>query len=68
MKKFLGTILLLSFIIVGCVGCGAKHVCDDCEKTFTGTAYYDGFDRNTTMCPECATKHFAPFPIRNWAK
>lgn len=68
MKKILGIILVLVFVISVFVGCGDKYTCDTCGKKFSGTAYYDGNDYNTTLCKDCAVKYFAPLPINNWAK
>lgn len=68
MKRLLGIVLLITIIIVACVGCASKNVCDNCGKTFTGNGYYDAYDHNTTWCADCATDYYAPFPINNWAK
>ncbi|NPV89421.1 MAG: hypothetical protein HPY50_01440 [Firmicutes bacterium] len=67
-RKAIIILLLISIAAMVCVGCAAAHVCDKCGKTFSGTAYYDAFDYDTTWCAKCATKYYAPFPINNWAK
>ena len=61
--------LVLALItVLSLTACGKSWVCDWCEKKFSGTAYYDGSNLNSTLCKECAVSYFAPFSIEGYKK
>ena len=65
-------IIAIMIMLVVCIGlltaCGKSWVCDWCKTSFTGTAYYDGFDYDTTLCRDCAVSYFSGFPINGYEK
>lgn len=48
-------------------GCGQTWVCDNCGKSFHGTAY-TGWNGDETLCEDCATEYWWPLPIENFEK
>jgi len=59
-------VLVLAFVVTGC---GVVNICDDCSKTFVGTAYYNPFQgSSSTMCKDCAIDYFGVFGIDNYKK
>lgn len=48
-------------------GCGQKWTCDNCDKTWTGDAYY-GSDYSDVLCDECAQRYWNPLPYKEYKK
>ena len=69
MRKIkLATIIL--FVVIICTtitACGNSSVCDNCDKKFSGTAYY-ARNLDDTLCKDCAWKYWNPLPIENYKK
>lgn len=50
-------------------GCQTTSVCDQCDRTFQGTGYYDVLrGEDSTLCPDCAHDYYAPLPYEQYAK
>ena len=67
-KKWLiiGLIALVIFIVCFVIpGFGWK--CDDCGKTWIGSAYH-GSEYSETLCRDCAVNYWSPLPIENYKK
>lgn len=64
MLKKLGTLAIVLCLLSGC----ASHVCDFCGKKFTGTAYYDSYEPDSTLCEDCARQYYAPLPYKSFKK
>ena len=60
MKRFVA-LLLVAFLLVTLVACGASYTCYECGKT-TSKAYYDySMDKEHPLCENCARSYWAPY-------
>ena len=66
MKKIIAVVLMV-LMMFSFTACGKKWTCDWCDTTFSGDAYY-GSNQSDTLCADCATKYWSPFPIKNYKK
>ena len=67
MKKLFALLMIAATCILLFADCAKQWTCDWCGKTWFGDAYY-GSDHSDTLCAECASQYWSPFPYRNYKK
>lgn len=66
MKKVFALGLIVVTMAMLLVGCDSK-VCDDCDESFSGPAYY-GIDGSEYLCKDCAKEYWAPLDYKNFKR